>query len=594
MNKDLKDKALEILRSQGFQSGLFENKRLEDLIEELNVYYVELQVQRDELEAAQEKLVQSRNRYAALFHAVPVGLLELDEHLHIRETNNTFCELTGYPSSEQRSTSITRFIYPDDQDKFYLLSRKAIKGEDSGSTVIRFVKRNKEIFYGTIRFSSQVRGGESLLLLSVSDSTNTVVLEQEKSRAMTLLQERESEVSALLNAANNILKTDDFAVSAREVFNACAKLIGAKAGYVALLSEDGMENELLFLEDGGMSCLVDPKLPMPIRGLREEAHKTGRVVYDNDFMSSEWVTYMPEGHKALKNVLFSPLNIEGKTVGIMGFACKEDDFTARDARVAAAFGDYAAISLRNSLFITKLKEHSVELDGMNQTKDKLITLISHDLRSPFNTLLGLLALATEQVSRNQPEQLDYFLKILTNSTQKVYQLVVSLVEWSRLQVNGIKPRKEWFNAEESLREIERLAEASLYLKKLKLTMDIPSGARVYGDPDLVLIVVRNLLFNAIKFTPEGGSIKVVLTPGPLGSLIEVTDTGIGMTHETTEALLQGKPGGTSPGTNHEKGTGLGLFLCREVVDLHQGRFEIESAMGKGSTFRIFFPAEKKD
>ncbi len=114
---------------------------------------------------------------------------------------------------------------------------------------------------------------------------------------------------------------------------------------MALLSAEGAENELVFLEAGGLPCDVDPELPMPIRGLRAEAYHKGEVVYDNDFMSSEWMTFMPGGHVELRNVLFAPLTIDHKVVGVIGLANKPTDFTADDAKIAHAFGNLAAIAL---------------------------------------------------------------------------------------------------------------------------------------------------------------------------------------------------------------------------------------------------------
>ena len=111
-----------------------------------------------------------------------------------------------------------------------------------------------------------------------------------------------------------------------------------------------------------MPCTVDPKLPMPIRGLRESAYKTHKAVYENDFMNSKWIHYMPQGHVEMRNVMFAPLNIEGKTVGIMGLANKPNNFTDEDAEIASVFGELAAIALSNSRHIDLLNEKTKSLE----------------------------------------------------------------------------------------------------------------------------------------------------------------------------------------------------------------------------------------
>jgi len=179
---------------------------------------------------------------------------------------------------------------------------------------------------------------------------------------MSAVYSAEERLAAVIHSARAILGQKSFASSARAIFDQCCKLTGAVSGYVALLRADGAENELLFLEAGGMPCTVDPTLPMPIRGLREVAYDTHKAVYDNDFMNSEWVKYMPSGHVALKNVMFAPLNLDGRTVGIMGLANKPTDFTDDDAEIAAVFGDLAAIALSVSKHIDQLNQKNRDLE----------------------------------------------------------------------------------------------------------------------------------------------------------------------------------------------------------------------------------------
>ena len=193
------------------------------------------------------------------------------------------------------------------------------------------------------------------------------------------------EFYSLWSAAQALLKHRKFEVAARIIFDEACKMTGAVSGYVALLSETGEENEILFLEAGGKPCTVDPDLPMPIRGLRAESYHTGKAVSDNDFMHSEWVKFMPPGHVILTNVMFSPLNIEGKTVGIMGLANKKDDFTEHDSTLATAFGEIAALALRNSRVMDQLDETVNKLEEFNEV---LVTreMRTIELKQEVNTL----------------------------------------------------------------------------------------------------------------------------------------------------------------------------------------------------------------
>ncbi|MFQ5866078.1 MAG: PAS domain S-box protein, partial [bacterium] len=187
-------------------------------------------------------------------------------------------------------------------------------------------------------------------------------------------RQRQTEISALLEGSRTVLDTRDFQNAAQALFDSCKNLIGATAGYTAVLSKDGTANEVLFLDSGGRACAVDPSLPMPIRGLRAEAYGTGKAVYHNDFTKSEWVQYMPEGHVTLDNVLFAPLTIKGKVVGLFGLANKPGGFTENDARVASAFGELAAIALHDSQMLQSLENSEERFRSVAQTaSDGIIT-----------------------------------------------------------------------------------------------------------------------------------------------------------------------------------------------------------------------------
>lgn len=193
--------------------------------------------------------------------------------------------------------------------------------------------------------------------------------------ALEQAERRGEETRALLTGANAILEHREFKDSARAIFNAARDLIGAQSGYVAMLTVDGQENEVLFLDAGGLACTVDPNLPMPIRGLRETAYRTGQVVYENDFAGSDWVVFLPSGHVRLDNVMFAPLIVDGEKAGLLGLANKPGGFTHQDARMAAAFSELAAIALRNSRTLEALETSEERFRSVVQTAGEAIVTI---------------------------------------------------------------------------------------------------------------------------------------------------------------------------------------------------------------------------
>lgn len=185
-------------------------------------------------------------------------------------------------------------------------------------------------------------------------------------------KQREKEVDALIKSSRMILNSD-FDESARSIFEICKHLLGATAGYLALLSEDDSESKVLFWDSGGFGCTVDRALPMPIRGLRENVYNTGKAVFQNDFDLSHWKNLLPAGHVKLRNVLFAPLNINNKTYGLLGLANKTDGFSVNDAVLASAFGELAAVALKNSKTLQNLSESREQLQTiMCAVKDAII------------------------------------------------------------------------------------------------------------------------------------------------------------------------------------------------------------------------------
>jgi PAS domain S-box-containing protein len=183
---------------------------------------------------------------------------------------------------------------------------------------------------------------------------------------ITSLKNNEKKSSMLLEATRTIPLSKNFNEAARNIYDICKTHIGAACGYVAMKSENKKDNDLLFLDDGGLPCFVDPSLPMPIRGLRKHAYDTGEVAYSNDFMNSSHKKHMPKGHMDLHNVLFSPLKFGEDVAGVIGLANKPDGFNENDIEIAKAFGEVAALALKHST----IKEDLVQRE---QFSSRLLT-----------------------------------------------------------------------------------------------------------------------------------------------------------------------------------------------------------------------------
>ncbi|MFZ5570303.1 MAG: PAS domain-containing protein [Thermodesulfobacteriota bacterium] len=347
-------------------------------IDEIHVYQVELEIQNEELRNAQKELEKSRDRLALLYHRAPVGYCILDQTGMIADANRTLTEMLEKERSDLLQKPFSQFVVPEDKALFFSRFKSFLKKTGDRTMEVRLTAGNSRNFY--VRLEGRFLGpGEILwdqfanqMLMIVHDISE---LKEVEKRLQVSLDEstcKARETEALLACSRAILEYRDFKKAARCIFDAARELIGATAGYVALLSPDGAENELLFLEAGGRPCKVNPELPMPIRGLRAESYKTGRVVYDNRFMTSEWIQFMPEGHVTLDNVMFAPLILDGKTVGLIGLSNKPGGFTPKDAEMAGAFGEFAAISLRNSRL---LEARDQALAFLRDSEEHLTTIL---------------------------------------------------------------------------------------------------------------------------------------------------------------------------------------------------------------------------
>ena len=241
---------------------------------------------------------------------------------------------------------------------------------------------------------------------------------------------------------------------------------------------------------------------------------------------------------------------------------------------------------------TSLKESNEELKILNTTKDKFFSIIAHDLRSPFQALLGYSKLlATEFESLSQEEIIQYS-KGLNEILIDLFGLLENLLSWSMMQRGVLEYNPVNINIYEVVNKIVRRSGHNVKEKNISLLNNVDNETLVYADVDMLRSIVQNLIVNAIKFTPNEG--KVIVSSTAINGFVEVSveDTGIGIESERSSELFNFNRLFSTEGTAGEKGTGLGLPLCKEFVEKNGGKIRIESELGKGSKFTFTLPKAK--
>ncbi|MCE1199504.1 MAG: PAS domain-containing sensor histidine kinase [Marinilabiliales bacterium] len=240
----------------------------------------------------------------------------------------------------------------------------------------------------------------------------------------------------------------------------------------------------------------------------------------------------------------------------------------------------------------KIIRQNKELQRINEEKDKFFSVIAHDLKSPFSIFLGLTEIMSDEISSLPPDEIAGLAVKMRDSARNLYGLLENLLEWSMLQrgVTHFMPTQTLLFPE--IKESIATYQAAAQKKNIHLQINVPVVITVKADINMLRSLLRNLISNAIKFTRSGGVIAVSAELLPNGScLIKVEDNGVGMNPALKDQLFSLGKNTSRKGTEGELSTGLGLLICKEFVQLHQGKIWVESKEGEGSSFFILLPGE---
>lgn len=239
--------------------------------------------------------------------------------------------------------------------------------------------------------------------------------------------------------------------------------------------------------------------------------------------------------------------------------------------------------------ITARKQYEEYLKNANSVKDKFFSIISHDLRNQFSGIESLTEILLQKNNELDIETMKRYLKMLNNGGKSALNLLENLLEWSRLQINGMAHKPVECRLRLIVDDVLNSAYNQAVIKRIVLVNGVNSNFKIWADRNMITTVLRNLVSNAIKFTPFEGKVEIQSWTLNERDYISVKDSGIGMSQEKIDDLFKAETIRSSLGTENEKGSGLGLMLCNEFVSVHGGKIKVKSEPGKGAEFTIILP-----
>lgn len=314
----------------------------------------------------------------------------------------------------------------------------------------------------------------------------------------------------------------------------------------------------------------------------------GKIIHpdDVDIVGEKMDLLYEDPIRKMENLEYRIIDKLGNVIWIENkISCVRDE----RGKIQKVFGIISDITLSKKAE-EELKRSTKELRELNETKDRFISIISHDLRTPFSSIIGFADLLLNDKSMDEEKRIQY-IQFIKDSSKSMLSLVNSLLDWTRLQTGRIKFEPDRINAKHVIEKTLQILSGVAIQKKIKLINEVDKDFFIHADENLLLQVFNNLVSNAIKFTKQNGKISISAQLNVEQKQVEfsVKDEGVGIKKEDINKLFKVDTKFTTPGTEGEKGSGLGLSLVYEIIKKHGGDIWVKSEVGKGSQFTFSIP-----
>lgn len=516
----------------------------EKLRHELEVHQVELEMQNAELQFAKEEAELTAEKYEQLYQKAytysSTGYFTIDSDAKILKTNISGARLLEKEHSILENSDFRLFIIPEKLGIFNDFLHKTFTTKQKQTCEVRL--SINEIPSSFVYLEGIVSETDSTCDITAIDITERIEAEEQFKFNYTLLRFA-GEIAKFggwsLDILTNKIKWSDEVAAIHEM----------PAGYSPTLTE-GIE-------------FYAPEYRDKVTDLIKDCVDIG-ISFDEEL---EIIT------------------AKGKRIWVRSIGEADRSENGKIIKVHGAFQDISEYKLAEK----KLKENEASLRELNATKDKFFSIIAHDLRSPFNSILGYSDILEKQIQENDFDGIERYSQIINKSSVIAMDLLSDLMDWSYSQTGTMKFCPEDIDLVDLIKKTTTLLNYSALQKSITFHTELPNYMIVSADKAMVSSILRNLISNAIKFTKPGGEIIISTEQKPDKLIVSVADNGVGIKPEAIKKLFRIDGNYSTIGTQNEKGTGLGLILCKNFIEKHGGEIWVESELGKGSKFWFTIP-----
>lgn len=526
------------------------------LIHELQVYQIELELQNEELALAEEKAANlSSEKYSELYDFAPSGYFTLCRDGKIMQLNFSGAAMLGKERSRVINNLFSFYVSDDTKPVFTHFLSQVFSQDIKISCVVSLRIKNKEPIH--VHLSGIVSDNQDECLVTAIDITCRIQAEE-------LLKQNEAALSLQNELFSHLLQNLQIGVFMVEAPSGKPLLANEKAlillgrGILPGANKNNLAEVYKAYKAGSRQPYPLEEMPilMGINGISANI--------------DDMIVVHPDGTEI-------PLEISGTPV------------KDKNGNVWASLVSFMDITERKRIE-AEINAKNEELLKTNAEKDKFFSIVAHDLRSPFNSFLGLTRMMDEELPSLSQDEIKIFAGNLRKSANMLYHLLENLLEWSRMQRGLLTFKPQIFNLSHEVTAGIELVRESAEKKMISIRQDIPDNIIAKADTQMFESLVRNLVFNAIKFTPKNGEISIAAKKISDTMLeMSISDTGIGMDQLMVNKLFLLNENIYRRGTEGEPSTGLGLIICKDFVEKHGGKLWVESETGKGSTFYLTIP-----